>query len=59
MPEPDSESRLDRIKDASRKLIGRTNERLKQKIGRDSDGFATKDEKWAIHSANFNRQQVG
>ena len=52
------ESKLDRIKTGTKKLIGRTNERIKQRMGRSSDPMGAKDEKWAIHVANFNRQQV-
>ena len=52
------DSPLDRLKSGTRKLFGRTNERLKQKMGRAPDPLGPKDDKWAVLLANFNRQQV-
>ena len=52
------ESKLDRFKVGTKKFIGRTNERLKQRIGRSSEQLVVKDDKWQVHVANFNRQQV-
>ena len=52
------DSKLDRFKSGTKRLFGRTNERLKQKMGRSSDTIVTKDDKWQVLVANFNRQQV-
>eukprot|EP00116_Pleurobrachia_bachei_P005068 sb/3465330/ len=52
------ESKLDRFKVGTKKFIGRTNERLKQRIGRSSEAIIVKDDKWQVHVANFNRQQA-
>jgi len=52
------ESKLDRFKVGTKKFIGRTNERLKQRIGRSSEAVIVKDDKWQVHVANFNRQQA-
>lgn len=52
------DSTLDRFKSGTRKLFGRTNERLKQKMGRAPDPLGPKDDKWAVLLANFNRQQA-
>ena len=49
---------MDRIKASTGRLVGRTNERLKQKMGRSSESVVAKDDKWQVITANFNRQQV-
>ena len=49
---------MDRFKSGTKRLFGRTNERLKQKMGRSSETVITKDDKWQVLVANFNRQQV-
>ena len=51
-------SKLDRFKAGTERLLGRTNERLKQKMGRSSESVVAKDDKWQVNLANFNRQQV-
>ena len=51
-------TKLDRFKAGTERLLGRTNERLKQKMGRSSESVITKDDKWQVITANFNRQQV-
>jgi hypothetical protein len=51
-------TKLDRFKAGTEKLLGRTNERLKQKMGRSSESVIAKDDKWQVITANFNRQQV-
>ncbi|XP_063674971.1 amphiphysin-like isoform X3 [Bolinopsis microptera] len=51
-------TKLDRIKASTGRLVGRTNERLKQKMGRSSESVVAKDDKWQVITANFNRQQA-
>ncbi|KAL5256803.1 hypothetical protein ACHWQZ_G011910 [Mnemiopsis leidyi] len=51
-------TKLDRLKAGTERLLGRTNERLKQKMGRSSESVISKDDKWQVITANFNRQQA-
>lgn len=52
------DSKLGKFKAGTERLIGRTNERLKQKMGRSAESVITKDDKWQVITANFNRQQA-
>lgn len=52
------DSKLGKFKLGTKKMIGRTNEKFKQKIGRSSENVVSKDDKFQVIVSNFNRQQV-